>query len=66
VPERISDTEIRAGNWSITFNLSPRGKASFSIDNRTDDIKLIYDDITTIQENGITTILKDELPELEI
>lgn len=66
VPEHISDTEIRAGNWSITFNLSPRGKASFSIDNRTDDIKLIYDDITTIQENGITTILKDELPELEI
>ncbi|MDD4591106.1 MAG: heparinase II/III family protein [Parabacteroides sp.] len=66
VPERISDTEIRVGNWSITLNLSPKGKASFSIENKADDIKLTYDDATTIQEKGITTIIKDERLELEI
>lgn len=66
VPERISNNQIRVGNWVITLNLSPEGKASFSVENGKEAIKLIYDDFTTIQENGKITILEDELPELEI
>ena len=65
-PRRISADAIQAGEWIIKLNLSSNGKAKFSVENKKENASLIYDDVTTINEQGKTTVLKDILPELEI
>lgn len=66
IPEQVSHNTLKVGNWLIKVNISPKGKATFSIDNKAEGIHMEYDNSTRIIENGKTTILKDEFPELEI
>lgn len=48
------------------MNISPKGKATFTIENKAENIVLEYDGSTKITEEGRTVILKDQVPELEI
>lgn len=66
LPEKVSPDTLKVGKWLIRVNLSPEGKASFTVENKEEGIRLEYDDTTKITEEGKTTVLKDELPELEI
>jgi len=65
-PQRISEEGIQAGDWVIKCNLSSVKNATFSIENKKENISLIYDDATTIKEDGKTIFLEDVVPELEI
>lgn len=65
-PEYLPDGSIRVGEWIIKPNLTSQGKATFSVENKKENISLIYDDSTQIKEQDKVVILKDELPELEI
>ena len=66
IPQRVGDDKIKIGDWTIEVNLSTKGKATFKVSNAKENLSVVYDDTTTIKENGMTTTLKDELPELEI
>lgn len=66
LPERVSENTLKVGKWIITMNLSLNGKAAFTVENKEEGIRLEYNDSTRITENGSTTVLKDEVPELEI
>lgn len=66
VPEKISKDTLKAGGWIIKMNISPKGKATFTIENKAENIVLEYDGSTKITEEGRTVILKDQVPELEI
>ena len=66
VPEKISKDTLKAGGWIIKMNISSKGKATFTIENKAENIVLEYDGITKITEEGRTVILKDQVPELEI
>ena len=66
VPEKISKDTLKAGGWIIKMNISPKGKATFTIENKAENIVLEYDGSTKITEEGRTVTLKDQVPELEI
>ncbi|MDL2303256.1 DUF4962 domain-containing protein [Dysgonomonas sp. OttesenSCG-928-D17] len=66
VPRYISANKIQVGEWIVTLNLTSKGEALFSVENKKENVSLVYDDVTTINEQGKTTVLKDILPELEI
>lgn len=66
VPKQVSDDQIAVGDWLITLQLSTQRKASFSVENKKENISLIYDDTTVVNEKGKTTVLEDQLPELEL
>ena len=66
VPEKISKDTLKAGGWIIKMNISPKGKATFTIENKAENIVLEYDGSTKITEEGQTVTLKDQVPELEI
>jgi len=61
-----STNEIKVNGWTIYLNLSSEGKPTFKVENKEKEIYVIYDGCTTIKENGVTTVLKDEVPVLEI
>jgi len=65
-PSYTSGNTIKAGDWTIKLNLSSEGNAKFSVENKKENISLVYDDSTAISEKGKNTVLKDEVPELEI
>lgn len=65
-PELVGKNEIKAGDWIITMNISSEGKPTFRVENKKENISLVYDDSTTIREKGTVVELKDEVPELEI
>lgn len=65
-PNRVSVDTIEVGNWIIKVNLASGGRAIFTVENKKENIFLMYDDATTIKEQGNTVILNDQLPELEI
>ncbi|NDV79501.1 DUF4962 domain-containing protein [Dysgonomonas sp. 511] len=66
VPQLISNDRIQVGEWIIKLSLSSGGKTTFSVENKKENVSLVYDDTTTISEEGKTTVLKDMVPELEI
>lgn len=65
-PRLVSANVIEAGDWVIHLNLSDDGKPAFTVENAKEQIRLVYDDCTVVQEQGKETILKDAVPELEI
>ncbi|MGN0035894.1 MAG: DUF4962 domain-containing protein [Bacteroidaceae bacterium] len=66
VPQRLADGSIQAGDWNIRANLTTEGKASFTVTNKREGIVLEYDDKTVVRTPQGKTVLKDEVPELEI
>lgn len=80
--ERISDSQIKAGDWIINANLTSEGDAYFNVVNNSlksgvnfnsslielngKKIKLKEKGATMIIENGKSHIVTDEVPELEI
>lgn len=69
VPQMLPDGRFKVGNWIIKVNTSTQGDPSFHIysTQKGDEVNIIYKgDVTTIVEDGRQTVLKDELPELEI
>lgn len=66
IPEKIAENTLKVGEWTIKVNLSLKGKATFIIENKTENIILEYDGTTKITEEGQTVTLKDQVPELEI
>ncbi len=62
----LSKNKIQVNGWTIHLNLSTKGKASFRIENKAENVSVVYDECTTINENGKSTVLKDEIPVLEI
>lgn len=68
-PEMLKDGRIKIGSWIIKVNLSSKGAPSFYIRStgKGEDVSINYKGVTTIvREDGRETILKDEIPELEI
>lgn len=66
VPQLRSHNLIEAGDWVIRVNLSDNGKATFTVENTKEQIRLVYDGVTVIQEKEKRIVLTDEIPELEI
>lgn len=66
IPEKIAENTLKVGEWTIKVNLSLKGKATFIIENKTENIILEYDGTTKITEEGQTVTLKDQVPEQEI
>lgn len=64
--EILSTGKIKIDNWIIEANILSQGKASFTIENKKENVRVFYQDETTITENAKKIILKDRLPELEI
>ena len=69
-PKRLKDGSIQIGDWNIKANISTGGKPSFEVRNTRKgcDASVSYKDYgaTVVRDNGKTTKLKDEVPELEI
>lgn len=69
-PRKLKDGSIQAGDWNIKANISTHGKPAFEVRNtRKDyDASVSYKDYgaTIIQDGNKKTVLKDEVPELEI
>lgn len=69
-PQTLKDGSIQVGAWIIKANVSTTGKPSFEIRNtdKGHDASVSYKDYgaTVIRENGAETVLKDNVPELEI
>ena len=69
-PKRLKDGSIQIGDWNIKANISTGGKPSFKVRNTRKgcDASVSYKDYgaTVVRDNGKTTELKDEVPELEI
>lgn len=64
----ISDESgiVKIDNWEIKANISLVGAPFFEIINKSEKIKIYYNDSTIIHEHDVETILHDVLPELEI
>ncbi len=67
-PVRMKDGRIRVGEWIIEVNLSTEGKPSFRVENTGKNVSIVYEDqgATVVREGGKQTVLKDQVPELEI
>lgn len=65
-PIRVDDDTIEVDDWVIHVNINRTGTPSFSVRNKKEGVSIEYDDVTTVTENGKTTVLKDQLPDLEI
>lgn len=65
-PHWIDENTIEVDDWVIRVNINGTGVPSFSVRNKKGDVSLEYNDVTTVTENGKTTVLKDQLPDLEI
>ncbi|NGM62849.1 DUF4962 domain-containing protein [Sphingobacterium sp. SGG-5] len=65
-PKWIGDHTIQVDDWIIKVNVTTAGKPSFSITNSKNNVSVLYEDSTKIIENGKETVLKDQLPDLEI
>lgn len=61
------DCELTAGSWTVTFRLSPEGKGMFRLSDSATGAEIIYKgEETTVREDGRTSVLTDQLPQLEI
>lgn len=68
-PQILPDGRLKIGNWIIKVNTSSEGTPSFFIRSmqKEETVNITYKGgVTTILEDGHETVLKDELPELEI
>lgn len=65
-PEMTDSNTITVDDWVIRVNINGTGTPSFSVKNKKEVVSLEYDDVTIVTENGKTTVLKDQLPDLEI
>lgn len=69
-PQKLKDGSIQVGDWNIKANISTHGKPAFEVRNTRKgyDASVSYKDYgaTIIQDGNKKTVLKDEVPELEI
>lgn len=66
-PEILSDGRIKVGGWLISVNLKPNGAPSFFIRSTKENVNITYKgEATIVSEDGYETVMRDELPELEI
>ncbi len=64
--EKLPNGKIKIDNWLIEANISKTGKPSFIIENKKENVRIIYDGTTQLIENNKKITLTDQLPELEI
>lgn len=66
-PELLADGRIKAGGWTISVNVSDKGKPAFFCKKNDDDVSISYEgEETVVSENGYVTTLTDVVPDLEI
>ncbi len=66
-PKRLKDGSFRAAGWTVTANLSADGRPAFSAVSPDGNVSIRYDgEETTVTEDGHTTVLRDQVPDLEI
>ncbi len=61
------DCELTVGSWRVAFRLSPEGKGMFHLTDTSTGAEIMYKgEETTVKEDGRTSVLTDQLPQLEI
>lgn len=66
-PVIAPDGRIKIPRWNIKVNLDPDSKPMFVVKHNQDNTSIVYKGgETIITEDGKETVLKDELPQLEI
>lgn len=61
-----SKGNITVGDWKIKANITSDGEPFFEATNTKTKTKVTLKDTTTIEENGASVVLQDQLPYLEI
>lgn len=65
-PKRIADNKIQVGDWLITINKKGEEAVGFAVENKKQNVSVVYDKSTFIKEGAKETKLVDILPTLEI